>query len=444
MRRVGWGALIAAATSITACRQIAGITDNPPEDPITSICGLPYGTNTCASCVDTNCCAESTACAADPVCAAYEGCLGTCNGDPACRSQCTLDNPAATASDVSSLSACLAANCEGPCSLTCGGFAPFLGAPDAAAACQTCTCKAAQACAASEACDAYWRCFRACPAADCQSNCGIVNDAGLSLFTPLGLDYSGGCRDTCGAGGDWSCVGTLSWPRNPPQHLTLRQSVVDALGETPAPGVDVAVCSFCPCVQTDGGVTGTLLGQGTSNDAGIVTVSFSNPVASDGLGVVSCLELTSPSYATAFSYYGNPWGWPFDISTLAWVGTQRSYVFTSQDIQAIYQGAAGTPPDPRRGTVIFGVGDCTDNPAANVVVTLTGDGADSGVVEFYGMTDSVQLTATSRDGIGGFVAVPPGNYTIAATPVGMDQPTNQQTIAVAAGYVTGVSMRPTR
>jgi hypothetical protein len=40
-----------AIASAVACRQLVGITDNPPEDLVTSICGLPYGTNVGASCV---------------------------------------------------------------------------------------------------------------------------------------------------------------------------------------------------------------------------------------------------------------------------------------------------------------------------------------------------------------------------------------------------------
>jgi len=88
MRRVGWLGLVALviAMAIVACRQLVGITDNPPEDLVTSICGLPYGTNACASCVNANCCTQSATCAADPVCSAYEGCLGNCNGDAKCRS----------------------------------------------------------------------------------------------------------------------------------------------------------------------------------------------------------------------------------------------------------------------------------------------------------------------------------------------------------------------
>src|SRR5580693_8206568 len=92
-RRWGLGLIAAVAViiSVIACRQLVGITDNPPTDLTSTLCGLPYGTSLCASCASTNCCAESTACSTDPVCSPYESCLGACNGDSKCRSQCTID-----------------------------------------------------------------------------------------------------------------------------------------------------------------------------------------------------------------------------------------------------------------------------------------------------------------------------------------------------------------
>src|ERR1700722_944789 len=126
--RLGLGlvASLSAVAGVPACRQVVGITDNPPTDLTSTLCGLPYGTSACASCVNTSCCTESTACAADPACAAYETCLGKCNGDPGCRSQCIGDNPVGTSSDVSALSACLASKCETACGLTCGAVAGYI------------------------------------------------------------------------------------------------------------------------------------------------------------------------------------------------------------------------------------------------------------------------------------------------------------------------------
>jgi hypothetical protein len=110
-RRVGRLGLVTllVAMAVVACRQLVGITDNPPTDLTSTLCGLPYGASLCASCVQANCCAESTTCAADPACAAFETCLGKCNGGPGCRSQCIGDNPVGTSRDVSALSACLVA-----------------------------------------------------------------------------------------------------------------------------------------------------------------------------------------------------------------------------------------------------------------------------------------------------------------------------------------------
>src|SRR5580693_3049208 len=139
-RRWGLGLIAAVAViiSVIACRQLVGITDNPPTDLTSTLCGLPYGTNACASCVNTNCCTESNTCAVDPICLPYESCLGVCKGDPTCRSQCAVDQNAGMTPAVPALSACIAANCPNECGLVCGGTSAYLSLPDAAAACQTC------------------------------------------------------------------------------------------------------------------------------------------------------------------------------------------------------------------------------------------------------------------------------------------------------------------
>ncbi len=145
---IGAVAIIVATTSLLSCRQIAGITSNPVEDLTTRSCGLPYGSNACASCASASCCSESTTCAADPVCAAYEGFLGQCNGDADCRSQCTIDHRVGTSSDVSALSACLASTCETACGLGCGALAGYITEPrnGGATSCQTCVETTTAAC----------------------------------------------------------------------------------------------------------------------------------------------------------------------------------------------------------------------------------------------------------------------------------------------------------
>jgi hypothetical protein len=130
-------AIGAAALASTSCRQVAGIEDAPPEALATRVCGVSYGSNACASCANTSCCSESTACAGDTACSAYEDCLGGCNGDPECRSQCTIAHPASTP-EVSALSACLASKCDTACGLGCGGFEGYVTEARNAKACQSC------------------------------------------------------------------------------------------------------------------------------------------------------------------------------------------------------------------------------------------------------------------------------------------------------------------
>src|ERR1700677_887604 len=139
-RAGGFGAvaLTIAIATLFACRQLVGITDDPRQDLTSTVAGLPYGTTACASCVNMSCSAETATCAADPVCSAYEGCLGTCNGERACRSRWTIDNRVGTSSGVSSLSACLASKCEAPCGLNCGAIAGYISEPPSAASCQSC------------------------------------------------------------------------------------------------------------------------------------------------------------------------------------------------------------------------------------------------------------------------------------------------------------------
>jgi len=125
---IGLGEAAAVTASVFACQQLVGIPGDPPVPTAVSACGLPYGNNACASCAATSCCTESTACAADPVCAAFETCLGKSNGDWQARSQCAIDHPAGSSTEVSPLSACLVTNCISECGLARGAYTRRRGA----------------------------------------------------------------------------------------------------------------------------------------------------------------------------------------------------------------------------------------------------------------------------------------------------------------------------
>ncbi len=276
---IGLAAAAAAAASVFACQQIAGIPNDPPVPTAVNACGLPYGTNACAACAATSCCTESSACAADPVCSAYEACLGKANGDWQLRSQCGLDDPVGGSTTVSPLSACLATHCTSECGLTCGGLGATITEPDKAAECQQCqadnACVSEQACASSEVCDAFIRCRFACETTGCLEGCLSAHDASAPAFSSFLGSSHGSCSAPCAYGQDWTCVGKVSWPSSKSDTTTLTVDVQDYETLQFLPGVDVSVCN-----GSDVNCNPPGLAKGTTNDAGRVVI----PVPLPGVG----------------------------------------------------------------------------------------------------------------------------------------------------------------
>jgi hypothetical protein len=462
MERRAWGvglvASLFAVAGIAACRQLVGITDNPPTDLTSTLCGLPYGTNVCASCVNTSCCTESTACAADPVCSAYESCLGTCNGDPKCRSQCTIDNPVGVAADVSALSACLATNCETACGLTCGGVADLISEPDAAVSCEQCLkgsqCAQAEACASSEPCVAFVMDFLAFSRLDSievseQAQCASSAASGLEFLiggvssicgkNPPTLDPDasasstagafaqsyGACTTPCAIGNYWACVDHVTWPSPNSTTYTFGYTVTDFVNSQPVAGALVQVCSAGDenCSQ--------MLTQGTTDADGRVSLTFQNIREGSGLGLNGFLRTTAADIVP-LDYY---WGFPLVEAQLP---NLSGTAISPTELQDQWN-ALGVAADPTRGTVIVSVADCRVQVAPGVKITLTT--ADMFTQAFS--TTGATTSTTGQSGTVVFANVPAGNTTITATPLALGKPSSQATVTVHPGTITEALMYPT-
>jgi hypothetical protein len=449
-----------AAPGLLACRQILGLDVSPAGEPGASAdagsdagagaCGLPSGTSTCASCARENCCAESTSCAADSVfCAPYESCLAACVGDPACRSKCTIDHPVpGTSSDpVSALGACLAAKCETQCGLTCGGFAGYLSEPDTSAGCQSCltqnACANALACGSSADCDAFWRCYLACPTLDCKDACVERHDAGVAAFAPLFKDFSGTCAQPCGFGHYWACAGRIGYPTSKSPTASWTNWVYDEGTQAGVPGANVSICSNCPCPTA----SFPLLAQGQTGADGFFSLQIPQVLSPNGQSQPLCVETTASGYATTFLYTG----FPFSEPTSSIKDSLGPYVslglvlFAASNVQQDTTALGGTY-DPMRGTIAAGIFDCLTNPADGVYVSIDKSdplivlaapvdaGADAGLTTLSG--------GFNTDGHAVFFNVAPGSYTLTATPKGLSQPIDQITVNVASGTVTQVGVFP--
>ncbi|MGO9833602.1 MAG: hypothetical protein ACLP1X_05250 [Polyangiaceae bacterium] len=457
-RWLGAVGLVAAAitiTSVIACRQLVGITDSPPEDLTSTLCGLPYGTNVCASCVQTSCCTESNACAASAACGAYQTCVGKCNGDPGCRTQCMIADPG-VAPEVSALDACLASNCETQCGLTCGSIVERLTPPDASAPCQTCfhsACDTARACASSVDCDEYTRCFVACPTPDCREACATGHDAGAALFGPLQQVYANACSTACAYGQNWTCVGHVVWPATKVTSITRTGRVFDYTTGNPVRGVNLCmsggVCFACgspdepyATAQTDadGGYTITLPLPATGT-FGQTQTSFQG-----------CILVSSPNIVTYWAYYGSP------QTQATWNVSQADSLLTftpSED--ETNSKIIGIPFDPSRANIGMRIEDCLGTPAPGVRVSLdvSEDPAaqefqDSGISVYYnGAVDPEDAgSTTTSQGVAIFLNVPApdagsGSVLLTATPVGLGKASSHTSVQVQGGVVVSTTMPPT-
>ncbi len=454
----GIAAVAVVLATFIACRQIVDYRSEPSAAALaatdagvdssadaSAACGFGYGTSRCASCVSANCCKASAACATNPACAPYASCVAACSGDPACRAQCALEFPPGNSNETPALSACLAAQCESACGLTCGGVTNALSyggvPPDAATACQNCVatngCEVARTCGASVDCAAERLCKGVCATFDCAEACANADDAGYPAAIGLASITRGPCAGACARGADWSCVGHRNWPLPKPtaDTVTMTIQVKDYTSGSLRSGVDVKVCD-----RNDVDCT-SWLARGVTDTTGIVVLHVPNRVDMGFLGLDGYLQLTSPEIVSDMLYWGFPLSEPdyalTDAPASGWNASLR--VFTLEELNQL-GSSLGIPYDPSLSLLIALVNDCEFRAAPDVEVK-TNPGTPT-VKEFYGLsttetaTDPTYFSAT-------FIGVPVGSIEVVATPRALNQPSSRETVNVRAGWVTGVMMAPT-
>jgi hypothetical protein len=438
MSRYVWLIALVPGAALVDCRQVAGITDAPPEKLTTSISGLPYGTPSCAQCVNTSCFAESDACAGDPSCAAYQSCFGPCAGDPACWSKCIIDHPT-TGAAVSALSACMASRCEDACDLTCGGFFGRPFPPSTATACQSCLvqaqkrCAQTRACATSASCDQAQRCINAAPTYDLVDSClqadGVSPswswnpDAGSSALTEAFAAQSS-CGPPC-AGTDWHCVGQRSWPALASVRIpyTLDLDVENYSPVGPESGVLVELCALSDLDCA------TPITHGTTDPGGNVSLSF-DLTGAGGPGLTGYLKLTRDDLLTSYVY----WGFPLSGTELS---TRAQVVTKSANASLLQNG--GIKPDPSRGNIAVATFDCQFGVAPGLTVTIEPSDQETKGLDPNGQP----TTITDSNGLIFFANVPAGPAQVTVSPPGLMRPSSTVPVNVRTDGETVVYAYPT-
>ncbi len=432
---LGVGALLVGPI---ACRQIAGIGSSPQTDLATSVCGLPFGTPSCASCAMENCCTESTACAADPSCEPYGSCMGQCKGEPKCWAQCLLDHPT-EAPSASTLDACMEKSCETACGLTCGAFAGAPLDPDAAVACQAClvgsACADTRACAMSSDCNAVEHCVPLCPTLDCIQACEIAHgvdpaygakpDGGTPSTWQTFSTARASCNGPCASGGDWSCVGHVSWSQPKTVSATYNFWIKDGVNLTPIPGATVSLCA-----EADETCAG-YVARAMTDSSGAVSLPFQNVAAGQQVtGFAGYLLVTAPTLVDYYYYWGTPISEP-QIDTYG-------EPLTPDELQNFWAGH-NVKLDSARGVLGVAVYDCAFSSAAGVRVDL--DTMDSLTKAFTVAGEAT--TTTDATGILVFANVPAGAVRVTATPVALGAKSGTVAAEIHAGADTTVLLFPT-
>jgi hypothetical protein len=305
--------------------------------------------------------------------------------------------------------------------------------PDAAPSCESClvasACDLERACAGSAECEQYVRCINACSTFGCQQSCGP--DAGSATFSALDAVISGSCANECAYGGNWHCVGHVSWPSPSGSTTLLTVVVTDQATSQAEPGALVAPCSvsFQSCEP--------LSDAATTDDAGRATLEVPQAATlPDGF----YLLVTPPpsadggpggAFLTALTYLRSPLTEPTKTIGAPVIADDELGTFYKQ-LQL--EREAGT------GSLRVQVFDCDLNKAPGATVTVrTAAGATLPV--FYGIQPGATVTDST-----GFVEignVPPGLVEITVTPPGGGPPSSRAGVISHADGYTAVSMLPT-
>jgi hypothetical protein len=428
-----------ALLGAVACRQIVGISDQ-----------------SCGSCSQQHCGAEREACSGVPACAALENCLTACNGEPGCRSQCTIDNPVGDGADIpAALDACLASNCSAICGLTCGALSK-VAAPAAASACASCiesyACAEAQTCAGSAYCQREFLCRENCVTGDCTgrcslpgydggeqlcpgtcgaspclTNCSGTPDANMSLYSTFMGTVSGRCQKDCAVGNNWSCVGNVEWPaaKGPERALTLALRNIDG---SPNPVNDVTVKM---CGATDLNCE-TIIDEQMTDAYGVVRLVDNTPVV-NGIGLNGYLDLSAPDI------YPMTIQWGFPLSETEGILSTPAPVFYSGAFLGLF-AQHNVTIDPEMGHIGVVAVDCLGNQSPGVRFSVSGLGSEAQLLYVPSISGD---GPTDESGTAFFINVPPGNYDVSAIPDSLGAVSSHQHVAVRAGSLSAVGMAPT-
>jgi hypothetical protein len=388
-----------------------------------NLCGqFAYESGTCTSCSAEGCCEEERACRETGGCADMFDCLAPCGTDVACIEACAQDHPNDEAG--AALAQCHGQKCVAACSSCAGGI------PDVEPACDDCLrtscCDTIEVCRNDPYCGAILQCVASCIVPSCTALCRVDNTVGApdveasqQRFRDVVNCSLSGCQAACGIGENYACVGNYDWALAQSDTVQLETIYFDLQG---APAANLTATA---CLPFDPNCDDPIDTQVTDADGSLV---FTLPG-----GFIGHYEATGTDYVPLLSYQSLP----------VVVDALQTWATLTTGQLDVAAGLIGTPLDPTRGHLAVSVYDCLgiETPGAQIDV---GDAADAMSTAYYFVNGlpSVAVTATTGEGLGGWVNLPTGQATVVVTFVESGQVTATKQVQIRAGTLTNVSLGP--
>jgi hypothetical protein len=331
----------------------------------------------CATCMDDACREQVDACFLVEDCLDFVACQGRCGPDDfLCRAECDLTEPSGSVNVAArDVDACRRAACRGEC-IGASLPATYPGADCDACVLSTPECRAArEACLADADCERLTLCFSAVDDPPSTLQC-------LDEYTSLGSATLEAwddcarltCRDACGVGTHWDCVG--AWSEVPvgtgsPIELTIEARALFE-NDVPLANVTVEVCQ--QFVSDPTGCAPIPERTVVTDEAGLATVSVPS---TSGEGFVSHLRLSRPAAEDMAEVELNLFKLSAPIA--------RPMFLTVLLLRSFEVGVAGAAacdpavpaPEPMHGAVGLFARDCLlDNGVRATVAVLDADGSE--------------------------------------------------------------------
>ncbi len=269
--------------------------------------------------------------------------------------------------------------------------------------------------------------------AGCSDDPAPATDAGTVTDRGGGGTDTGARTDSGGGGGadagpdPWACLGRVPPVMSMGTTVTIALAARHFSAGTPMVGLTVKACAradiMCATPQsmgtTDAMGNATLMGTagangfdgyieltgGMGDNAVVPTRMFPNPALAGGMRTLNASVIPQATFA-------------------------------------LLGGILMAQLNATSGAITFGVGDCNRGPAEGASVAASP--MPMGARQFYtvGGLPNTMATATSMSGSGGFVNVPPGDYTLTSTRVMGMARIGTVAVNVRGGYFTSVNVGP--